>query len=93
MIEKEKIKGIADFSKLQFSDEELVTFGKEFENIIAFVKQIQSAKCGTEERYDKILEIEELREDIVKPSMPIEDVLLNAPRKSGRYFAVPKVVE
>jgi len=34
-----------------------------------------------------------LRRDTVKPSLPVEEALLNAPARTGTSFRVPKVIE
>jgi aspartyl-tRNA(Asn)/glutamyl-tRNA(Gln) amidotransferase subunit C len=34
-----------------------------------------------------------LREDVVIPSLPIDEALSNAPDKSGSSFRVPKIIE
>jgi len=34
-----------------------------------------------------------MREDIINPSMPPDDVLANAPRQEGDYFRVKAVLE
>ena len=36
---------------------------------------------------------EGLRDDEVRPSLPREDALRNAPQTDGTYFQVPKVIE
>ncbi len=33
-----------------------------------------------------------LREDVVEPSLPVEDVLRNAPETDGPFFKVPKIL-
>jgi aspartyl-tRNA(Asn)/glutamyl-tRNA(Gln) amidotransferase subunit C len=33
-----------------------------------------------------------LREDIVKPGLPLDKVLQNAPESDGPFFKVPKVI-
>jgi aspartyl-tRNA(Asn)/glutamyl-tRNA(Gln) amidotransferase subunit C len=33
-----------------------------------------------------------LREDVVQPSLPLEQVLQNAPQTDGPFFMVPKVI-
>jgi aspartyl/glutamyl-tRNA(Asn/Gln) amidotransferase C subunit len=92
-MEIEKIKAVADFSKLEFSNEEILEFSKQFEKIIAFAEEIKKAKITVKEKHDTVLSIEDLREDTVGESLPIEAVLRNAKRKQGRYFVVPKVVD
>ena len=34
-----------------------------------------------------------LREDVVQPSLPLEEALANAPAKTGTAFRVPRVIE
>jgi Asp-tRNA(Asn)/Glu-tRNA(Gln) amidotransferase C subunit len=34
-----------------------------------------------------------MREDVVVPSLPVEDVLSNAPRQEDEYFRVKPVLE
>jgi aspartyl-tRNA(Asn)/glutamyl-tRNA(Gln) amidotransferase subunit C len=93
-INEEKIKGVADFSKLEWTDEQLKIFEKQFGNILEFVTQIKRAEVDkTAPKYDTILELADLRPDEVRDGLTIDEVLQNAPRKQGRYFVVPKVVE
>jgi aspartyl-tRNA(Asn)/glutamyl-tRNA(Gln) amidotransferase subunit C len=92
-ISTEKIKGVADFSKLNFTDGEFPRFKEKFAGILDFVQQIKDAKVEKIDDYDIVLELEDLRPDEVRPGLPIESVLQNAPRKQGRYFVVPKVIE
>jgi aspartyl-tRNA(Asn)/glutamyl-tRNA(Gln) amidotransferase subunit C len=33
-----------------------------------------------------------LRVDEVHPSLPVEDALVNAPRREGSFFQVPRIV-
>jgi aspartyl-tRNA(Asn)/glutamyl-tRNA(Gln) amidotransferase subunit C len=34
-----------------------------------------------------------LRDDVVKPSLPMDEALANAPARTGTAFRVPKVIE
>jgi len=34
-----------------------------------------------------------MREDVVKPSLPVEKGLANAPEKEGTAFKVPRIIE
>jgi len=79
-------------SKLEFTSEQKAKLESEFKDIIKFIKQggtagehlvIPSTAVG----------IKDLAEDVVVPGLDIQEVLMNAPRKRGRFFVVPKVVE
>ena len=65
-----------------------------FDSILKFVAQVQGATLAKNAGVGAhVVTLDELREDIVKPSLPIELVLANAKRHDGRYFVVPQVVE
>lgn len=87
------IKRLASLSRLQFSDEESEKFLGEFNSIIEYVNQLQ--KVDTSNIVDKteIRDFDELREDDVKPSLPNEEIIENAPKKYNGYFVAPTVVE
>jgi aspartyl-tRNA(Asn)/glutamyl-tRNA(Gln) amidotransferase subunit C len=34
-----------------------------------------------------------MRDDVARPSLPLEEVLKNAPRREGAFFKVPPVLE
>ena len=89
----EDIKHLADLSALNFSDEELANFLPEFNNILEMINQIESFEVDGEYVFDNIVDITELREDEVKPSMAQEKALINAPKQRKGCFNVPKVVE
>jgi aspartyl-tRNA(Asn)/glutamyl-tRNA(Gln) amidotransferase subunit C len=87
------IKHLADLSALKFSDEELESFLPEFNNILDMINQIENFEVNGEYVFDNIVDITELREDEVKPSMSQEKALINAPKQRKGCFNVPKVVE
>ena len=34
-----------------------------------------------------------MRDDVERPSLPMEDMLANAPDRSGEIFRVPRIIE
>ena len=60
-----------------------------------FISEIEkiSPLSSDEETFETVLGLGDLRPDVVKPSLSIEEVLMNAPRTQGRLFVVPQVVE
>jgi len=34
-----------------------------------------------------------MRDDMPRPSLPQEDMLANAPERSGEFFRVPRIIE
>ncbi len=88
-----EIRHLAKLSALDFKDEEIKSFGEEFENITKFVSQIQNAKIPAGIVYDKVIPLAELREDVPKKSFSNDEVLLNAPSKARGAFSVPLMME
>ena len=89
----DEIKRLGKLSALTFSDDKLEDFVAEFQNIANFVEQVKEADLTTEEKFNRILKINELREDKVEKSLSQEEVLSNAPEKGEGAFVVPKVVD
>lgn len=92
-ITEKDIKHLASLSRLEFSDDEIEKFSSEFASIIDYVNQLQ--KVDTTNVVDKtpVREFEELRDDVVKSSLPNEKIIENAPKKYNGYFVAPTVVE
>ncbi|MEG0911174.1 MAG: Asp-tRNA(Asn)/Glu-tRNA(Gln) amidotransferase subunit GatC [Ruthenibacterium sp.] len=88
---KADIKHIAKLAMLQFTDAEIAAFEPQFEQIIAMVDHlpdIENAKTllDTENEMD-------LREDVIVPSYPRDDMLQNVPHAIAGCIVVPKTVE
>lgn len=92
-ITEKEIKRLASLSRLGFDENEIEKFSSEFASIIDYVNQLQ--KVDTTNIVDKtpIREFQELREDVVKPSLPTDKIIENAPQKYNGYFVAPTVVE
>lgn len=94
MVSKEDVKHIAELSKLEFSDEEIEYFTEEFAKIIEYVGQLKEIDTeGVEPTYNISSKAQPLREDVVRESLPKEEVLKNAPEEQYGYFKLPKIVD
>lgn len=88
-----EIKRLEKLSALRSDDEKLKSLAKDFEQIFEFVEQIRSADIDEKVEYSRVLDISELRQDEIKPSMPQDEILANAPEQGEGAFIVPKVVD
>jgi aspartyl-tRNA(Asn)/glutamyl-tRNA(Gln) amidotransferase subunit C len=62
--------------------------------IVSFVEKLKEVNtAGVEPLTTMSHEINSLREDEVKPHLPHDEALKNAPHSDGHYFRVPKVIE
>lgn len=89
MISRQEVENLAKLSKLKFTDEELDSFTLEMADIIAFADTINQNIGDLEVMPEsaRIADMDELREDEVKPSLPNGDILSNADGSNG-FFVV-----
>lgn len=87
-------KHVARLGRLHFRDEELKVFESQVEEILSFVEKLKEVAVeGVEPTSHPLRLANVFRDDVVQPSLPIEDFLKHAPRSRGRFFEVPKVIE
>lgn len=93
MVTRKDVIHIADLAKLDFSEEELEKFADEFSKILEYVSQLREVDTeGIEPTFSVSAKIQPLREDVVKPSLPKEEVLKNAPEEQYGYFKLPRMI-
>ena len=93
MVSVEEIKHLEELSKLEFTDEERISFQKEFDSIVDFASQIQNAKVEGGVSFIKSIKLANLREDEVGTSLSQDEVVTNAPSKKKGCFVVPKIMD
>ncbi len=85
------VQHIAKLAMLKFTDEEAAEFEKEFESIVGMVENLPEidSKGALLDPSNQM----ELREDVVVPSMPRNELLSNVPHLVAGCVVVPKTVE
>ncbi len=90
----EDVEHIAKLARLRLTEEEKLRFQKELGKIIEYFDQLKKLNTEGVSPTTHVVPLENvLREDVVKPSLPVDEALANAPDRKGNYFRVPKVVE
>ncbi len=93
-ISLEEVKHLARLAKLEFSEPEYQQFTEEMNRILAYVEKLRELDTGHVEPLSHTTPLANvMREDEVKPSLPVEDALRNAPDRKGNFFKVPKVIK
>ncbi len=93
-IQKEDVEKIAKLAKLQFSDDEIEKFRGHLEEILTYVNKLNELNTdGIEPTYYVQHTGDVMREDQVKPSLPCEEALKNAPAQDKGFFRVPKIID
>jgi len=92
-ISREEVEHIAKLARLELTEEEKKRFQVELGKILEYFDQLKKLDTESVPPMTHAAPIENvLREDQVKPSLPAEEALQNAPEKKDSYFQVPKVV-
>ena len=74
--------------------EEESKLGAQLGNIIGFVEKLKSVDVSNVEATAHAVPLVNVtRTDEVRPSLPHEDAMRNAPAQSNGLFVVPKIVE
>jgi len=96
-ITRAEVTKIADLARLYFNDEELDAFTAQFQSILDYIEQLKQLDVSTVEPTSHVslsadFAAHMFREDEVRPSLPVEESLANAPDPGSGHFRVPKVL-
>jgi aspartyl-tRNA(Asn)/glutamyl-tRNA(Gln) amidotransferase subunit C len=85
---------VAELARLELSEEEKALFQPQLESIVGYVEKISEVDVDGVEPMMHGRELSNVfRADEVRPSMPREEALGNAPARVGDEFLLPKIVE
>ena len=96
MVDREIVEKVAALAKLEFSTEEFDALTSELNNVIGYIDQLKELDVDNVKPLENLNEAVEgsaLRKDEVRPSLPVEAALRNAPKAADNYFLVPKVLQ
>jgi len=90
MVTREDIENIALLSKLFVDEKDLDSLTEEMQKIVAFADTISSVQVDTGE-FDNINNLSNaFRADEVRESLPVDEILRNAPEQAEDHFLVRK---
>ena len=94
MIDKEKVKHIADLAKLNISDEEMKKYQQQLTDILIEIDKILKVDISNEKIMISPSDNKNCySEDVIESHISKSDALKNAKRTKSDYIIVPKVIE
>lgn len=88
------VEKLAHLSRLYLTEEEMVGFTADLQNMVSFVDKLNELDTtGVEPVLHMGDAINALREDEVKGSASREEALFNSPIKDNQFFKVPTVIK
>ncbi len=93
-ITKQEVEKVAKLARLHVTESEKDAFAKQLSQILTHVEKLNQYDTKGIEPTSTILgQVNVFREDIVRPSLPTEKALANAPEREADGFCVPKIIE
>ena len=87
------VRHVAVLARLALDEPHLKRLAGQLESILGYISMLKEVDTTGVEPMAHALPLHNvLREDIVEPSLSVEQVLLNAPDTDGPFFKVPKVI-
>jgi aspartyl-tRNA(Asn)/glutamyl-tRNA(Gln) amidotransferase subunit C len=92
-ISQEMIKKIAHLARLSFAEEDLQKISRQLTDIVSYVEKLNEIDTSKVIPLGNPFEVDKPnRPDIASPSLPVSEVLGNAPQAKMDYFVIPKVI-
>lgn len=93
-ISPEDVRHVARLARLALSDDELARMRVEMSAILDFMEKLRSLDTkGVEPTSHAVPLRNVMREDEPAPSLPLDEMLANAPDRDGDTFRVPRIIE
>jgi len=88
------VERIAALAQLELTEEEAARFTRQLDGILAYARQVQALDTSGVPATAQIRPLATDRPDEPRPSLPVEDVLANAPDPAPQagMFKVPRVL-
>jgi len=92
-IDEKLIRHVALLSRIELTDEQVATFGRQLADIVAYVDKLQELDTDGVEPMAHALPVRNVfGEDEPAESLPPDAALANAPDRDGDFYKVPKVI-
>jgi len=93
-MDKGTLDRVADIAHVHLESREIEQISKDMDLLLEYFDKL--SQVDTESVLPTVCPINDknvLRDDEVWDSLPIDEVLKNAPDKHGRFFRVPRIIE
>ena len=93
-ITKEDVEHVARLARLELSAQEVDTFTGQMDAILSYVEQLNALDTSAVTPTSHAVPMENaFRDDLLRPSIGVDNALANAPDRVDGFFRVPKVIE
>ena len=94
MISREDVLHVARLARLELSEPELEKMREQLNSILTYIDRLKELDvAGVEPTSHAVPMVNVMRDDVVVPSFPREEMLANAPDRVGDFVRVPRIIE
>ncbi|MBN3038049.1 MAG: Asp-tRNA(Asn)/Glu-tRNA(Gln) amidotransferase subunit GatC [Candidatus Omnitrophica bacterium] len=88
------IEYVSQLARMELTDKQKSKLSKQLSDILAYIEKLKELDVSTVQPLSHVLPLKNVfRQDKIRPSLPLNKVLNNAPSREGDSFSVPKVIE
>ena len=88
------VEHVARLSRLALTDQEKERMRRELDGILSYIDKLRALDTtGVPPTSHAVPMTNVMREDEPRPSLSQDEMLANAPERSGEFFRVPKIIE
>jgi aspartyl-tRNA(Asn)/glutamyl-tRNA(Gln) amidotransferase subunit C len=89
-----EVQHIAELAKLQLTAAEETLYQEQLSDILDYVQRLNTLDTGAIPPTATVLPLRSvMRDDVARPSLPVDEVLANAPARAGGSFEVRVILE
>ena len=89
-----EVQHIAELAKLQLSEAEETLYQEQLSDILDYIQRLNTLDTEAIPPTATVLPLRSvMRNDVARPSLPVEDILANAPARAGDAFEVRVILE
>lgn len=93
-MDKKEVEYVATLARLALTPDETTQFVGQLNEIFAYIEKLNELDTSTIEPTSHVLPLSNVfRPDEVRPSLPAEKVVGNAPEREATFFKVPNIIE
>ena len=93
-LDRSVVEKVAGLARIALTDEEIGRFTDQLSVVLDAVDRLREVDTSAIPPTASVLPLENvLRDDVVRPSLPLEEVFRNAPGREGDHFRVQTVLE
>ena len=93
-ITKQEVEKVAKLARLELTESEQTAFATQLSQILTHVETLKRYDTtGVQPTATVLGQVNVFRPDVVRPSLPVDRAVDNAPESIDGFFVVPKIIE